>query len=56
MFGTFDYNYCDEICDKIKYLISEKSSIANSINHNFARIKLIRLILYLVKKYCLFIM
>ena len=23
----FDYSYCDEICDKIKYLISEKSGI-----------------------------
>ena len=35
-----DYNSCDEICDKIKYLVSEKSGIADSINHNFARIRI----------------
>ena len=35
-----DYNSCDEICDKIKYLVSEKSGIAGSINHNFARIRI----------------
>ena len=34
----FDYSYCDKICDKIKYLISEKSGITDRINHNFARI------------------
>ena len=28
-----DYSYCDKICEKIKYLISEKSSIKD-INHN----------------------
>ena len=36
----FDYSYCDEIYDKIKYLISEKSAITHSINHNFARIRI----------------
>ena len=36
----FDYSYCDEICDKIKYLISEKSGITDSINHNFARTRI----------------
>ena len=36
----FDYGYCEKICDKIKYLISEKSGITDSINHNFARIKI----------------
>ena len=35
-----DYDSCDEICDKIKYLVSEKSGIADSINHNFARIRI----------------
>ena len=35
----FDYNYCDKICDKIKYLISEKGSITDSVNHNFGRIR-----------------
>ena len=36
----FDYSYCDEICDKIKYLIREKSGITDSINHNFTRIRI----------------
>ena len=36
----FDYSYCVEICDKIKYLISEKSGITDSISHNFARIRI----------------
>ena len=36
----FDYSFCDKICDKIKYLISEKSGIADSINHNFGRIRI----------------
>ena len=35
----FDYSYFDKICDKIKYLISKKSGITDSINHNFARIR-----------------
>ena len=30
----------DKICDRIKYLISEKSGIKDSINHNFARINI----------------
>ena len=33
----FDYSYCVKICDKTKYLMSEKSGITDSINHNFAR-------------------
>ena len=36
----FDYNYCDKICDKIKYLISEKGGITDNINHNFGRIRI----------------
>ena len=36
----FDYSYCDEICDKIKYLISGKSCITDSINHKFAWIRI----------------
>ena len=35
----FDYGLFDKICNKIKHLISKKSDITNSINHNFARIK-----------------
>ena len=36
----FDYNYCDKICDKIKYLIREKGGITDNINHNFGRIRI----------------
>ena len=36
----FDCSCCDEICDRIKYLISEKSGITDSINLNFARIRI----------------
>ena len=36
----FDYEMFDKICDKIKYLISEKSGITDSINHNFGNIKI----------------
>ena len=34
----FDYGLFNEICDKIKYLISKKNGITNSINHNFGKI------------------
>ena len=27
-----DYSYCNKICDKIKYLISEESGVTDSIN------------------------
>ena len=36
----FDYGLLDKICDKIKYLISKKSGITNSINHNFGKIRI----------------
>ena len=36
----FNYRYCDKICDKITYLISEESRTTDSINHNFARIRI----------------
>ena len=29
-----------KICDRIKYLITEKSGITDSANHNFARIRI----------------
>ena len=32
--------WCEKICDRIKYLISEKSGITDSINHNVARISI----------------
>ena len=37
LFGSGLY---DEIYNRIRYLMSEKSSITNSINHNFARVKI----------------
>ena len=36
----FGYSYWDKICEKIKYLISEKSDTTDSINYNFARIRI----------------
>ena len=36
----FDDRLFDKICDKIKYLISEKSGIADSINNNFGEIRI----------------
>ena len=36
----FGYGWFEKICDKIKYLVSEKSGIADSINHNFSRIRI----------------
>ena len=36
----FNNRYCDKICDKITYLISEESRTTDSINHNFARIRI----------------
>ena len=35
-----DFSYCDKVCDKIKYLISQESGIRDSINHNFERIRI----------------
>ena len=36
----FDNGLFDEICDKIKYFIKEKSGITDSINHNFGKIRI----------------
>ena len=36
----FYYGLSDKIFNNIKYLISKKSGITNSINHNFGRIKI----------------
>ena len=30
---------CDKICNRIQYLVREKSVIKDSINHNFSRTK-----------------
>ena len=31
----FNYGLCDTTCDSIKYFISEKRGLTDSINHNF---------------------
>ena len=36
----FDYSYCDKIRHKFRYLIREKSGITDSINHNFAKLRI----------------
>ena len=36
----FNYSYCDKICDKTIYLISEENGITDSINNNFWRIRI----------------
>ena len=36
----FGHGLLDKICDKIKYLISKKSDITNSINYNFGKINI----------------
>ena len=36
----FDYGLFNKICDNIRYLVSKKSGITNSINHNFGKIRI----------------
>ena len=36
----FDYGLLDQICDKVKYLISDKCGITDSINHTFGKIRI----------------
>ena len=36
----FGYGLFNKICDKIKYLMSEKCGITYSINHNFGKIRI----------------
>ena len=35
-----DSGWFEKNCDRIEYPISEKSAITDSINHNFARIRI----------------
>ena len=37
---SFDYGFFDKICNKIKYLTSEKSDITDRINHNLGNIRI----------------
>ena len=45
-----------KICDRIKYLITEKIGITDSANHNFARIRIDSYNSLPIEKYWLFIM
>ena len=36
----FCQSWYNEFCDRIKYLINKESGIADSINHNFAKIRI----------------
>ena len=36
----FDYGLLDEICARINYIISEKSGITDSVDHNFRKIRI----------------
>ena len=36
----FDYGLFDKICDKIQYLMSEKSGVTDRINHSFTKIRI----------------
>ena len=38
--ASFDCGWFDKICDRIKYLISEKNGITVSIYHNFPKIRI----------------
>ena len=40
LFDCLIYGLSDRICDKVKHLISEKSGITDSINHNFGKIRI----------------
>ena len=40
LFDCLIYGLSDKICEKSKYLISEKSGMTDSINHNFGKIRI----------------
>ena len=35
-----NYGLFDKICDRIKYIISEKRGVTDSVNHNFRKIRI----------------
>ena len=47
---------CNEIYDKIRYIINKKSGITDSINHNLARIRIDSYHSLPIEKYWFFIM
>ena len=46
-----DHDRLDKIWDSIKYVISEKSVITESINNDLQESELVHIILFLLKKY-----
>ena len=46
-----DYGLLNKICDKIKYLISKKTGITNSINRNFGKIMAFHNVIILIKSF-----
>ena len=38
--SLFDYGLFNNICDKVKYLMTKKSGITNSIYQNFGKIRI----------------
>ena len=47
----YDYELSDKICDRIEYLISERSIIKDSINHNFRKVRIDSYNYLSIKKY-----
>ena len=48
----FNHGLFDKICNKIKYLTSEKRDLTDSINQNFGKIRIDSyIIFYLLKNY-----
>ena len=39
-FVLFDYGWFDNICDGVKYLISEEIDITDIVNHNIGKIRI----------------
>ena len=52
----FNHGWYNNIFDRIKYLISGKSGVTDSINYNFARIRIDSYNSLLTEKYWFFIM
>ena len=50
LFVLFHYGLLDKTCDKSKYIVSKKYGIANSINHNFEKIRIYSYNFFPIKK------
>ena len=47
---SLDHGLFKKICNKIKYPISKKGGITNSINHNFGKIRIVSMNYFSVRK------